>query len=51
MAMSADYRSKFADLHWWWWRLQMSEEFLNGTRKPKQMNEQKNSSYKYIDKI
>ena len=25
MAMSAEHMSKFAALHWQWWRLQMSE--------------------------
>ena len=27
MAISAEHRSKFAALHWQWWRLQISEKF------------------------
>ena len=32
MAISAEHRSKFAALHWSWWRLQMSEKFSSGTK-------------------
>ena len=38
MAMSAEYRSKFAALHWLWWRLQVSEKFSSGTINPKPTN-------------
>ena len=36
MAMSAEYRSKFAALHQQSWRLHMSEVFSSGTIIPKQ---------------
>ena len=36
MAVCADHRSKFAALYRWWWRLQMSERFLSGTKNSKQ---------------
>ena len=42
MAMSAKHKSKFAELHLLWWRLQMSEKFLSGTIYPKQTNKQTN---------
>ena len=34
MAMSAEYRSKCVAPHRLWWRLKMSEKFLDGTKKP-----------------
>ena len=34
MAISAEYRSKFAALHRQWWRLQMSEKFSSGRKTP-----------------
>ena len=32
MAISAEYRSKFASLHRQWWRLRMSEKFSSGRK-------------------
>ena len=40
MAMSAEHRSKFAALHRQGWRLHMSENFVSGTKNPKQINKQ-----------
>ena len=42
LAMSVEHRSKFAALHWQWWRLHMSEKFSSGTENPKQTNKQTN---------
>ena len=43
MAISAEnpYMSKFAALHWQWWRLQMSEKSSSLTKNSKQTNKQK----------
>ena len=41
MAVSAEHRSKFATLHWQWWRLQMSEKFSSGTKNSKQTNKKR----------
>ena len=40
MAISAEYRSKFAAIHRLWWRLHMNEKFSSGTFNPKQTNKQ-----------
>ena len=42
MAISAEYMSKFEALHRQWWRLHMSEKFLNGTKNPIQIKPPKN---------
>ena len=34
MAMSAKHSSKFAAIHWQWWRLHMSEKFFSGKKNP-----------------
>ena len=44
MAMSAEYRSKLADFHRWWWRLQFSWKFSSGT---KTTNKEKNITKKW----
>ena len=44
MAMSAEYRLKFASLHRQWWRLHMSEKFQ--TINPKQTNKQNKQTNK-----
>ena len=36
MTMIAEYGQRFAALRRYWWHLQMSEKFSNGTKKPKQ---------------
>ena len=36
MATSPEYKSKFVALQVKWWRLQMIEKFLSGTKSPKQ---------------
>ena len=50
MAMSAEYRSKFA-LHRQWWRLHLSEKFLSGTKNPKQTNKQTKYAQKCLHYI
>ena len=48
MAMSAEYRSKFAAIHWQLWRLHMSEKFSSRTKNRKQTNKQTNKQFTVI---
>ena len=38
MTMNAEHKSKFAAIHWQWWRLHMSEKISSETKTSKQTN-------------